>query len=108
MFKKHDCLICFYMDEAVREILPEYQNYIDYSRVDIAKEDGKKRFLELSIQLFGRDAVYKSLKVAPLPSLFINGHLVFETIPSRPLLEGAIREVLSKQLPEVEDEKSKS
>lgn len=108
MFKKHDCLICFYMDEAVRDLLPAYEDYIEYRRVDIVEDSGKKRFLELSISLFGRDAVYKRLQVAPLPSLFINGKLFFETIPPRSLLEEALREVISEYFPEGNNDKSQS
>ena len=53
MFKAEYCLICLYMDEAVREILPDYQDCMEYRRVDILRGEGKKRFLDLSISLFG-------------------------------------------------------
>lgn len=97
MFKAKYCLICHYMDEAVREILPKYSSHVDYQRVDIEKAEGKKRFLELSVSLFGRDGVYKKMRIAPIPSLFINGELFFEAIPPRPMLEEAIEEVIAKQ-----------
>ncbi len=100
MFKAKYCLICQYMDEAVREILPKYDSYIDYQRVDIEKASGKKRFLELSVSLFGRDGVYKQMRIAPIPSLFINGELFFETIPPKPMLEEAIEEVIAEQFQE--------
>ena len=96
MFKAEYCLICLYMDEAVREILPEYQDCVEYRRVDILKGEGKKRFLDLSISLFGEEGVFKKLRIAPIPSLFINGELFFDAIPPRPLLEEAIEEVISK------------
>lgn len=97
MFKKDDCLICKYMDEAVQDVLPKYENSVEYSRVDILKEEGKKRFLELSVSLFGEEGVYKKMLIAPIPSLFINGELFFETIPPRPMLEEAIEEVIAEQ-----------
>ncbi len=89
MFKANYCLICYYMDEAVREVLPRYEKWIDYRRVDILQGAGKKRFLDLSVSLFGREGVYKQLRIAPIPSVFINGELFFDSIPPRPMLEDA-------------------
>lgn len=100
MYKKYDCLICSYMEEAVREIMPAYQDYLVYKRVDIADSEGKKQFLELSLILFGEDGVYKKLQVAPIPSIFIDGKLFFETIPPRPLLEKTIEGIISEHFPE--------
>ena len=96
MFKAQYCLICLYMDEAIREILPEYEDYVEYRRVDILKGEGKKRFLDLSISLFGEEGVFKKLRLAPIPSMFINGELFFDAIPPRPMLEEAIEEVITK------------
>ena len=83
MFKADYCLICTYMDEAVREVLPQYKDYIDYRRVDILKGEGKNRFLELSVSLFGEAGVYKKMRIAPIPSMFINGELFFDTISTQ-------------------------
>jgi len=94
MYKADYCLICYYMDEAVREIMPKYENYVEYRRVDILKGEGKKRFLDLSVSLFGEEGVYKKLRIAPVPSMFINGELFFDAIPPRPMLEEAIEEVI--------------
>ncbi len=96
MFKAEYCLICVYMDEAVREILPEYEDCMEYRRVNILNGEGRKRFLDLSISLFGEEGVFKKMRIAPVPSLFINGELFFDAIPPRPLLEEAIEEVISK------------
>jgi hypothetical protein len=63
--------------------------------VDFLKGEGKKRFLELSVSLFGEDGVYKKMRIAPIPSLFINGELFFDAIPPRYMLEEAIAEVLA-------------
>jgi len=97
MFRKHDCPICYYMDEAVLDIMPDYQGSVEYRRVDITSEEGKNRFLELSVSLFGEEGVYKKMRIAPLPSLFINGELFFENIPSRPQLEEALDELIAKK-----------
>ena len=80
MYKANHCLPCVYMDKAVEDILPEYSDIVDYLRVDLMTPSGKKRFLELSVSLFGEDGVYKHKRIAPLPSLFINGELFFETV----------------------------
>ena len=96
MYKADSCLPCFYMDEAVREILPQYKNRVEYRRVDIPSS-GKKRFLELSVSLFGEEGVYKKKRIAPIPSLFIDEELFFDAIPPRHELEDAIQEMLDKK-----------
>ena len=93
MYKADYCLPCLYMDEAVREILPKYDDHVEYRRVDFMGT-GKKRFLELSCSLFGKEGVYNSCRIAPVPSLFINGEMVFDTIPPRFELEEAIEEAI--------------
>jgi hypothetical protein len=95
MYKADYCLPCLYMDEAVRTVLPKYSNYIEYRRVDFMKGEGKKRFLELSCILFGKDAVNKYCRVAPVPSLFIEGELVFDAIPPQFELEEALDEAIA-------------
>lgn len=94
MYKADSCLPCFYMDEAVNDILPLYADVIDYKRVDIKTESGKKRFIDLSISIFGEKGVYEQKRIAPIPSLFINDELFFDAIPPRHDLESAIHEVL--------------
>jgi len=96
MFKAQYCLICVYMDQAIREILPKYEDFVEYRRVDVLVGEGKKRFLDLSISLFGEDGVFKQLRLAPIPSMFINGELFFDVIPPRPMLEEAIEEVIAE------------
>lgn len=96
MYKADYCLLCYYMDEAVRQVLPQYEEHVEYRRVDLLKGDGKKRFLELSVALFGEEGVYKKLRIAPFPSLFIDGELFFDAIPPRYMLEEAITETMAK------------
>ena len=96
MYKAVYCLPCFYMDEMVREVLPSYADRVAYLRVDILKGEGKKRFLELSYTLFGKEGVHKNLRLAPVPSLWINGELFFDAIPPQFELEEAIEEVLNE------------
>lgn len=97
MYKADYCLPCFYMDETVLAILPKYNGHVEYRRVDFLRGDGKKRFLELSCSLFGKDNVFKKCRVAPVPSLFIDGELVFDAIPPVFELEEAVEEVLKKK-----------
>ena len=94
MYKADYCLPCLYMDEAVREVIPKYDDYVEYQRVDFMQGDGKKRFLELSCALFGNEGVHKHLRLAPVPSLFIDGELFFDAIPPRFELEEAIEELI--------------
>ncbi len=94
IYKADYCLPCLYMDEAVREVIPKYDKYAEYRRIEFMKGDGKKRFLELSRSLFGDEGVSRHLRLAPVPSLFINGELFFDAIPPKFELEEAIEEVL--------------
>ena len=96
MYKADYCLPCFYMDEMVRSVLPNYADRVEYRRVDFLKGGGKARFLELSSYLFGKEGVYKHLRLAPVPSLWINGELFFDAIPPKFELEDAIEEVLNE------------
>ncbi len=95
IYKADYCLPCFYMDEAVKEVLPKYPNNVEYRRIDIMVGKGKKRFIELSCELFGEDAVRNHLRLVPVPSLLINGELIFDQIPPQYELVSAIEEALS-------------
>ncbi|MCF6249283.1 MAG: hypothetical protein L3J69_18290 [Desulfobacula sp.] len=97
MYKADSCLPCFYMDEAVKEVVPCFSDVVDYHRVDMKTSFGKKRFLDLSVLLFGEDGVYKHQRIAPIPSLFINEELFFDAIPPRHELEAAIHEMLGQK-----------
>ena len=95
MYKADYCLPCFFMDAAVQEMMPQYEDRVEYRRVDIMIGKGKKRFLEFSCELFGEDAVHKKIRLAPVPSLLINGELIFDQIPPQYELVNAIEEALS-------------
>ncbi|RTZ95632.1 MAG: hypothetical protein DSY90_12835 [Deltaproteobacteria bacterium] len=97
IYKAHYCLPCVYMDETVRGILSKYKGRVEYRRIDYMKGEGKKRFLDLSCTLFGEDGVYKKLRLAPVPSLFIDGTLVFDAIPPRFDLERAIEAAINEK-----------
>lgn len=97
IYKADYCLPCHFMDEAVREVLPQYAGRVEYRRVEFLKGNGRKRFFELSCALFGEDAVRTHCRLAPVPSLFIDGELVAESIPPRFELEEAIEDALSQK-----------
>ena len=97
MYKADYCLPCCYMDETVLETIPKYAPHVEYRRVDFMKSKGKKRFLELSCSLFGEEGVYKKFRIAPVPSLFIDGELIFDAIPPAFELEDAIEEALREK-----------
>jgi hypothetical protein len=76
--------------------MAQYAHRVEYRRVNL-NGSGKKRFLELSISLFGEEGVYKHKRIAPIPSLFINEALFFDAIPPRHELEEAIQEMLENK-----------
>lgn len=96
IYKADYCLPCVFMDAAVQEILSQYEDRVEYRRVDIMIGKGKKRFLELSCELFGEEAVHKYIRLAPVPSLLINGELIFDQIPPQFELVAAVEEALSE------------
>ena len=93
--KGKSCLSCVYMEEAVYDVLPKYGDRVTYGKVDVFSTEGKQRFLDLSCALFGESGVYRYHRLAPIPSLFIDGELYFDAIPTRDELEAAIEETLS-------------
>ena len=48
----------------------------------------------LWLHVFGEEGVQKHFRLAPVPSLFIDGELFFDAIPPKFELEAAIEEVL--------------
>jgi hypothetical protein len=96
-YKGQSSIPCVYMEAAVKDILPAYDRQVTYSRLDIQSPEGKQRFLALSCSLFGEKGVYEHHRLAPIPALFMDGELVFDAIPPRDELEGAIRERLSPE-----------
>ena len=95
MYKADYCLPCLYMDAAVREVLPQYKDRVEYRRVDIMTGKGKERYLQLCYDLFGEEAVRTYARLAPVPSLLINGELTFDQIPPQFELVNAIEETLN-------------
>ena len=97
MYKADYCLPCFYMDQTVKDVLEKYSSSVEYHRVDFMRGEGRERFLELSCALFGEEMVKKYCRIAPVPSLFIDGELVFDEIPPAFELEDAIEEAIQQK-----------
>ncbi len=55
-----------------------------------------KRFEELSIALYGEKA-YRKMRLAPIPSIFVDGKLVFDVIPVKDDLIESIERFLSER-----------
>ena len=92
------CPASFYMAQAVEEVLPLYGERVRYTKLEYQRsKDHSTRFLELSVGLFGEEAVKRGCKLAPIPSLFINGKLIFDVIPLRDDLEYAIETFLERR-----------
>lgn len=85
------------MAEAVEQVLPKFVGLVKYTKVEFMKSKAHaKRFYELSVGLYGEEATSKKLRCAPIPSLFINGVLVFDMIPPKDELEEAILRAISE------------
>src|SRR3974390_2894276 len=98
VYQGSHCPSSYYMDKAVEEVLPLYGERVRYTRVEYKKSQAhSQRFLELSVSLFGESAVRKGHKLAPIPSLFINGKLIFDVIPIREELQIAIETFLAER-----------
>ena len=97
IYKADYCLPCFYMDEAMEEILPLYEDLVDYQKVCFLESaEAEQRLLELSRAIYGLEKVDSLEQVAPVPSLFIEGELIFDMIPPRFELEEAIERALEE------------
>lgn len=78
------------MGDAVAAVLPRYGDRVAYRPVDLRQPAGRDRFLRLSVGLFGEAGVFRHLKLAPIPALFMDGRLVFDIIPPQDELETVI------------------
>lgn len=75
------------MARVVESITPEYGDVLHCETVITSKMEGAMRYGELSKDL-GRPA--------PVPSIFIDGELVFEVTPGREELKDCLNRLLEK------------
>jgi hypothetical protein len=97
IYKADYCLPCFFMDQAVLDVLPQYEDLVEYQRVCFLESDeAQERFMDLSKKLYGIEKVVNLEQVAPVPSLFIEGEMIFDMIPPRFELEEALEKALKR------------
>ena len=77
------------MTRVVESVAPEFENVLTWEKVVTTDRRGAGRFSEFSKTL-GR--------LVPIPSIAIEGELVFETIPGVEDLKAHIHEFIKKQL----------
>ncbi len=82
------CMPCVYMEKLVFEALSSVPG-IDIKVIYTKDPSGAKRFRELSKAM---------KKVAPVPSIFINGKLVYDSTPSAEELRAIVREYLKEEI----------
>jgi hypothetical protein len=91
------CPSSYYMAQAVQEVLGPYGDQIVVTKLEFKKnKEHSRRFQELSIALHGEEAYRKKMQLAPIPSIFINGELVFDVIPVKDDLIETIERFLSR------------
>lgn len=97
IYQGDHCPSCYYMAEAVEQVLPKFVGLVRYTKVEFMKSKAHaRRFYELSISLYGEEETSKKLRCAPIPSLFINGVLAFDMIPPKDALEEAIERAITE------------
>lgn len=82
IYEGDHCIPCVYMADVVETATAKFDDRVRWNKVVLREKAGAKRFYELSKGLG---------KPAPIPSIFINGKLCFNTTPSVEELEAAIR-----------------
>ena len=71
----------------VETVAPEFEDKLTWQKVITKELAGAQRYKQFS-KLLGRPV--------PIPSIAINGHLAFDTIPSTEELKAYIEEIISK------------
>jgi hypothetical protein len=77
------CAPCRYMSKVIASVVPEFGEAVLVERVVIRDSQGALRYGEISKTL-GRPA--------PVPSIFVDGELVFDRTPSREDLQAFLRQ----------------
>ena len=76
------------MTRVVESVAPAYENFLTWEKVITKELAGARRYQEFS-KLLG--------KPVPVPSIAINGQLVFETTPGAEELRDCIEQLIQKQ-----------
>jgi hypothetical protein len=85
IYEGDHCIPCVYMAEVVEEAAGRFGARVRWEKVVLKRRAGAQRYAALSM---------KAGKVAPIPSIFVNERLVFDSIPPVEELEEYLEEVL--------------
>ncbi len=78
------------MARVVESVAPDYGDALHWEKVITKRMSGAMRYGELT-KILGRPA--------PVPSIFINGELIFDTIPSQEELKTCLDQIIGKSEP---------
>jgi len=84
------------MTRGVKSVAPEFEDVLNWEKIITKELAGAQRYEEFS-KLLG--------KLVPVPSIAINSHLVFETIPGTEDLKACIARYMNK--PKLLDQKKR-
>jgi len=84
------CAACQYMHAAVLKTLRHFPGGVAYRRVNLRTPQGRRRFIALCTGLYGHEQVHRHLRLAPVPSIFMDDRLIFATIPDEDRLKDAV------------------
>ncbi|MCL6558552.1 MAG: hypothetical protein K6U74_07065 [Firmicutes bacterium] len=85
------------MAEVVKVVASSFKKELSCDIVYILQKEGARRFYELSAAMHGEENVKKYKMHAPYPSIFIDGELVFDQIPSVEELAEVVRNLIEKK-----------
>lgn len=75
------------MARVVEAVVPQYGDSIHYEKIITTKFEGATRYVELTRDLG---------KLPPVPSIFVDGELVFERTPGREELQAYIERYMAE------------
>lgn len=87
------CIPCEYMAKVVETIAPEFKGLLRWEKVILTRKEGAYRFEELA-KTMGR--------LPPIPSIFINGKLVFDKTPGPEKLREHLQTLIESGAPELD------
>lgn len=87
------CIPCEYMAKVVETIAPDFGELLRWEKVILNCKEGAYRYEELA-EAMGRRP--------PIPSIFINGKLVFDKTPGPEKLREHLQSLLESKTPDLE------
>ena len=82
------CIPCEYMAKVVEEVALEFEGQLQWEKVILTKKEGAYRYDELA----------KSMgRLPPVPSIFIDGELVYDATPGPDELRAHLRTLIQSK-----------